>query len=154
MESVRDATVADLGTLVEFAGELSAELGPLRGGALWTRRDARPEPLRAAFAALLDDPDAEVLLGCVDGTPVGFAVMVVEPLRDGESLARITELHVLADARGVGVGEAVVTELIGRAAARRCIGVDAPALPGHRAAKNFFEDQGFTARLLTMHRPL
>jgi ribosomal protein S18 acetylase RimI-like enzyme len=154
MESVRDATVADLGTLVEFAGELSAELGPLRGGALWTRRDARPEPLREAFTALLDDPDAVVLVGCIDGTPVGFAVMVLESLRDGGSLARITELHVLADARGIGVGEAVVAELLARASARGCVGVDAPALPGHRAAKNFFEGQGFTARLLTMHRPL
>ena len=154
MESVREATVADLDTLVEFAGELSAELGTMRGGALWTRRDARPEPLRTAFAALLDDDGADVLLGCVDGAAVGFAVMVVEELRDGGRLARITELHVLADARGVGVGEALVAELLVRATARGCLGVDAPALPGHRATKNFFEGQGFTARLLTMHRPL
>jgi ribosomal protein S18 acetylase RimI-like enzyme len=154
MESVRDATVADLDALVEFAGELSAELGPLRGGELWTRRDARPEPHRDAFAALLEDGESEVLVGCVDGTPVGFAVMVVEPLRDGGTLARITELHVLPDARGVGVGEAIVAELLTRAGARGCVGIDAPALPGHRATKNFFEGQGFTARLLTMHRAL
>ena len=29
--------------------------------------------------------------------------------------------------------------------------VDAFALPGHRAAKNFFETAGFTARALVMH---
>jgi hypothetical protein len=27
-------------------------------------------------------------------------------------------------------------------------------LPGHRAAKNFFEEQGFVARSLTMYRGL
>ena len=32
--------------------------------------------------------------------------------------------------------------------------MDATALPGHRAAKNFFEEQGFVARSLTMYRGL
>ena len=90
MESVRAAASGDLDALVEMATALSAELGPMRGGALWQRRDARPEPLRESFAALLDDPEATVRIGCVDHTPVGFAVMVVERLRDGGSLARIT----------------------------------------------------------------
>ena len=39
-------------------------------------------------------------------------------------------------------------------AERGCVGVDALALPGHRAAKNFFETHGFTARSLVMHRTL
>jgi hypothetical protein len=39
-------------------------------------------------------------------------------------------------------------------AARGCAGVDAPALPGNRPAKAFFEDNGFVARLLVMHQPL
>jgi hypothetical protein len=34
-----------------------------------------------------------------------------------------------------------------------CVGVDAPALPGSRSAKAFFEDNGFIARMLVMHRP-
>ena len=34
---------------------------------------------------------------------------------------------------------------------RQCVGVDAVALPGHRATKNFFEEFGFTARALVMH---
>ena len=32
-----------------------------------------------------------------------------------------------------------------------CVGIDALVLPGHRAAKNFFEESGFTARALVMH---
>ena len=64
------------------------------------------------------------------------------------------ELFVEPPARSIGVGESMTDALLALAAERRCIGVDALALPGHRATKNFFEDQGFTARALTMHRPL
>lgn len=154
MESVRAATTDDLDVLVEFATALVDELGPMRGGALWARRDARAEPLRDAFVDLLHDPDAVVRIGSIDDAPVGFAVMVIEDLGDGGRLARITELLVLDGARGVGLGEALLGDLVAEAAARGCLGVDALALPGHRSTKNFFEGQGFTARLLTMHRPL
>jgi len=58
------------------------------------------------------------------------------------------------EAREVGVGEAMADALVAHCDDRRCIGIDAPALPGHRAAKNFFEAHGFTARALVMHRRL
>jgi hypothetical protein len=35
-----------------------------------------------------------------------------------------------------------------------CNAVDAYALPGDRQTKNFFEESGFTARLLVMHHRL
>lgn len=35
-----------------------------------------------------------------------------------------------------------------------CVGVEATALPGQRATKNFFEEQGLQARLLTVYRSL
>jgi hypothetical protein len=38
--------------------------------------------------------------------------------------------------------------------AQGCIGIDTLALPGHRAAKNFFEESGFIARAIVMHRRL
>jgi hypothetical protein len=41
--------------------------------------------------------------------------------------------------------------LLAWASERGCQGVDATALPGDRATKNFFEGSGFTARLLVMH---
>jgi GNAT superfamily N-acetyltransferase len=56
-------------------------------------------------------------------------------------------------ARGVGLGEAILEDLVAWFADRGCVGVDAPALPGHRQAKNFFEAHGFVARLLVMHHP-
>jgi hypothetical protein len=45
----------------------------------------------------------------------------------------------------------VMSELIAWCRAHGCTGVDVMALPGHRAAKNFFEEAGFTARKLVMH---
>jgi hypothetical protein len=45
----------------------------------------------------------------------------------------------------------MLDELVGFCRAAGCAGVDAFALPGHRAAKNFFESAGFTARALVMH---
>jgi GNAT superfamily N-acetyltransferase len=56
------------------------------------------------------------------------------------------------EARGVSVGETMKDMLVAFCDERGCIGIDALALPGHRAAKNFFETAGFTARAIVMHR--
>ena len=85
---------------------------------------------------------------------LGFGAVVVEPLRSGRTLGVITDLFVEEGAREVGVGDAIVADLVDVCAPDGCIGVDALALPGHRATKNFFEAHGFTARMLTMHHSL
>ena len=85
---------------------------------------------------------------------VGFGVGRLEPLRDGRLLGVIDELFVEPEARSIGVGDAVVEELLGFFTAHGCIGADALALPGNRATKNFFEQHGFVARSLVMHRSL
>ena len=153
MEHTRPAETADLGRVVALFGELHDELAAMRGGGLWAAREARREPVEASLAAQLDDPDACVLVGLIDEVVVGFGVIVIETLSGGERLGRITELFVEEPARAVSVGEAITEALLAFASERGVVGVDALALPGHRAAKNFFEEQGFTARALIMHRP-
>lgn len=152
-EACRRAVAGDVPRIVELAGDLREELVPMKGGALWARREARAEPLAAAYEALIDRPDACVVVGTIDETVIGFATVVVEELRDGTSLGVIEDLFVEPEARGVGVGEAIVGALIAFCDERGCVGIDALALPGHRLTKNFFEGHGFTARSLTMHRP-
>jgi GNAT superfamily N-acetyltransferase len=152
VEDCRPATLDDVARVVELAHELEGELAPMRGGRIWAARDARREPLEPALVRLLHDPDACVQVGTIDEVIVGFGILLVEILSTGERLGRITELFVEEPARAIGVGEAISGALVEFADTRRCIGVDALALPGHRSAKNFFEDQGFTARLLVMHR--
>ncbi len=154
VESARPATEADLGRVVELAELLAVELTPTRGGALWALREAPATPFADHYAGRLVDPDALVVVGLIDDQVIGFAVAVVEPLRDGSTLARIDDLFVERDARAVGVGECLGEAVVAWARGRGCRGIDACALPGNRAAKNFFETHGFVARAIVMHRPL
>jgi len=154
MEHCRTASADDTPRLVELAREVRRELSDMRGGALWAERDAAPEPLDDAFAAWLADPATLVVAGCIDDVIIGIGVVQVEPLRDGSRLGVVRELFVEDGARSVGVGEAMTNRILEFCRAQDCIGVDALALPGHRATKNFFEEQGFTARALTMHTRL
>jgi ribosomal protein S18 acetylase RimI-like enzyme len=154
VESARPATTADLARVVELAHAMRVELGAERGGPLWATREARPEPLDPAYAALLDRDDAAVLVGTYDDVVVGFGAAHVDVLRDGSRLGVVDEIYVEPEARAVGVGETLVEELVRFCRAAGCAGVDATALPGDREAKNFFERAGFSARLLVMHRSL
>ena len=153
MERCRPAEPADLERLVALAQQLHNELAGMRGGAIWSAREARREPLEPGLASQLEDPAACVLVGLIDDVVVGYGVVVIETLATGERLGRITDLFVEEPAREIGVGEALTDGLLAFAAQHQTVGVDAFALPGHRATKNFFEDQGFTARALIMHRP-
>ncbi|MGH9039000.1 MAG: GNAT family N-acetyltransferase [Acidimicrobiia bacterium] len=150
-EGVRPAVAADVPAILELAAAMRAELTPMRGGVLWSLREARPEPLDAAYKALVDRADARVVLGTIDDTPVGYGVGEVEVLQDGSLLGIVSELFVDPEARAIGVGEAMLGALVEFFAASGCRGVDSFALPGHRAAKNFFEESGFTARAIIMH---
>lgn len=126
----------------------------MRGGDLWAAREPQPEPLERSLGALLDADDAAVVVGTVEGVVVGYGVVVVEELRDGRRVGVVTDLFVEPAARKVGVGEAVVGDLLSFSRAAGCVGVDGMALPGHRQAKTFFEGAGFQARAIVMHRPL
>lgn len=154
MEGARPATVADVERLAELGRQGSAELVPMRGGAVWGAREARAEPLEAAYAKLLDRDDTAVVVGTIDDFVIGLGVGRVERLRDGRDLGIIEELFVEPEARSIGVGEAIVDLLLDFFRAQGCIGADALALPGNRATKNFFEQHGFVARSIVMHRPL
>ncbi len=133
---------------------MRTELAAIRGGALWLEREAWPEPLHDAYRVLLDRDDAYLCVGTIDDTVMGFGAMVLEKLGHGRTLGVITDLFVETMAREVGIGEAMADQLLAFSTARDCFGVDALALPGHRATKNFFEAHGFTARALTMHHPV
>jgi GNAT superfamily N-acetyltransferase len=154
VESSRPATAEDIPRVVELAELMRAELGAMRGGALWLERDAWPEPLTDTYDALLARDDSLLLVGSIDDAVLAFGAVVVEQLRSGARLGVVTDLFVEAEAREVGIGEVLVEALVAHCRAAGCIGVDATALPGHRAAKNFFETHGFTARALAMHKRL
>lgn len=154
MESARPATVGDQAPIVTLVEAAVAELTPTRGGSLWGLRDFRAAPFAPSIVAALAARDQFVAVGLIDDVILGYGVVREERLRNDSALAVVDDLYVEAAARGVGVGAAIMDLLIAWSSDRGCIGVDALALPGNRATKNFFERYGLTARAIVVHRTL
>jgi GNAT superfamily N-acetyltransferase len=121
---------------------------------VWWAQQGRQEPIEATFTAELGDEDRRLLVGTIDNTIVAYAVARIERLADGSLLGVVDDIFVESEARQVGLGEAMMQDLVAWCADRGCFGMDAMALPGHRSTKNFFEESGFTARKLVMHHSL
>jgi GNAT superfamily N-acetyltransferase len=154
VESVRPAVAEDLTRLTALARAAIDELADEKGGIVWRRHAARREPLEEGLAEDLARDDTQVLVGTIDDAVVGYSVTTVETLFDNGALAVVRDLFVEPEARGVGVGAAVMEAILAWAGERGCIGVDALALPGGRATKNFFESFGLVARAIVVHRDL
>jgi GNAT superfamily N-acetyltransferase len=152
MEASRPATEDDLPRLAELARMAIAELAPMKGGDVWADREARGEPLDESLKRDLADPDTMVLCGTIDEAVIGYAVVRQDPLRDGGCIGVLEDLFVEPEARDVGVGEAMVDDVIAWCRDAGCIGIDSFALPGNRSTKNFFETFGFTARMIVVHK--
>lgn len=156
MEAARTAQAADLDAVVALARQGIAELTPHRGGSVFSRREVHAEPLPDAIEGAVTgtDPRRRGVVGTVDDVVVGYGLAHVETLHDGACLVVVTDLYVDPDARGIGVGEAMMDELVAYARSVGAIGIDAVALPGDRQTKNFFETFGLTARAIVVHRSL
>lgn len=150
----RTATSDDLALVVGLCTTAIDELRPHRGGDIWSRREARVPPVHDSVAATFEDPHSSLVVGMIDGDVVGYGSVQLTALHDGALLGDVQELYVLPDARGVGVGEAMMNHLVEWCRDRGCVGVDAIALPGDRHTKNFFETFGLVARAIRVHRAL
>jgi len=147
-------TGSDAPRLAELVAEAVEEQREGRGGRIWSARETRALPAEDTVRAAIEDPDVLVLAGTIDEVVVGYAVAHQEVLRTGERLGIVADVFVDPGARGVGVGEALLDDVVAWCEAGGCIGIDALALPGNRATKNFFESFGFTARSIIVHRKL
>ncbi len=157
METVRVATPDDLDDLVRLAEVARAEMGTERGGPMWQLLHGRPDPLPATLTADLTEAAGDtgvVLLGLFAAAPAGYAAAHREQLADGTSIAVVSDVYVEPGFRDVGLGAALMEELLAWATAHGCRGIDAMALPGMRHSKNFFERFGLTARAILVHRDL
>lgn len=151
METARPATPADRETVSRLWEQAVAELDGQRGGALLAGALDRPD-LDGFLEASLSDPERLLVLGFIDEVPVGLASVFVNRVRR-EPVATLELIYTDPNARQVGVAEAVLEVVAEWSSTRDVVGMDAPALPGNRAAKSFFETHGFQARLLIMYRP-
>jgi len=96
------------------------------------------------LAVLVGDPDGRWLVAEVAGETVGAARFA--PGRQPRPTVLCVLVH--RDARGLGIGTALVDEIRRMARDGGHDRIDALALPGDRETKNLFERAGLTARLI------
>jgi GNAT superfamily N-acetyltransferase len=157
VEGTRPARREDAGPCAELCRQALEHLARARGGSglqrgttgLVAKALLRP----GGLDRLLADTRRRVLVGTVDDVVVGLAVGHRDTV--GETAIGVVDaLYVEPGARGVGVGHALLDDLVRWFGAAGCRGVDASALPGDRETKSLLEAAGFKARLVTMHRSL
>lgn len=148
---VRPAAPGDEELLGRLRSYAFAAVMAARGGAMYLERHAVALPmLRADWS----DETRRVWIGGLDGTELGYLVAALVPLPSGARLGVVEGVYVEPDARGCGIGELMTSVAIDWFRAHGCVGVEATALPGERATKNFFEEHGLKTRLLTVYRSL
>ncbi len=153
-EAARTARPDEVGLVADLAREARHEALQYRGGERWLATEAAPEPLEDRFRESLADPDAVLVVGVWEESVVGYGWARRRIRLDGSPVGRIEELFVAPDARSVGVGESLFEALLSWAGDQKLVAMDAFVLPGHRAAKNFFETFRMTAHGLIMHTRL
>jgi GNAT superfamily N-acetyltransferase len=150
VELARPATAADRASCLQLLGAALAHAKSMRGGPTLVGA-ATPEDLLARWTGA--NAPAALFVGEYEGAVVGLLAVAAHD-RGGQRRGRIDCCYVDEDARGVGVGTALMEAAVAWSEASACAEVDALALPGDRSTKQRLEAAGFTARLLTLSRRL
>jgi GNAT superfamily N-acetyltransferase len=148
---VQEGDLAVVGSLLHQAIE---QAKTMRGGTVLVG----PTTATQLVARWTPDTSAHLcafLAGLIDEVVVGVAAVVVETRPAALRPTGVIECcYVEDEARGVGVGTALMQAMVAWCTAQGCADVDALALPGDRSTKQRLEAAGFTARLLTLSRRL
>ena len=151
MEVVRPAGAADRSACMQLASQALDTASAMRGGAT-LRGTATAASLLARWMG--EGAATQLLVGEYEGALVGLAAASAGATAGEGRRGLIECCYVEPEARGVGVGTALMEAAVSWCAAQGCSEVDALALPGDRATKQRLEAAGFTARLLTLNRRL
>jgi GNAT superfamily N-acetyltransferase len=137
--AVRSATAADVPEVRSFIREL-AVYEHLEHEVVATDADVH--------AALFGPrPYAEVALGCLDGTPVGFALYFHNfSTFVGKPGIYLEDLFVRPEARGLGVGKRLFTWLARTALERGCARLDWAVLDWNAPSIGFYRSLGAVAQ--------
>ncbi len=132
---IRPATITDVPVILAFIREL-AEYERL------THEVVATEELLAA-ALFGPRPEAEVLIACADGAPVGFALFFANfstfQARPGLYLE---DLFIRPDFRGLGLGKRLLIEVARLAVARGCGRYEWSVLDWNAPSIRFYESLG------------
>jgi GNAT superfamily N-acetyltransferase len=152
VETARAATGADLADLERLWRGAVDELDGQRGGSALAGSLERAD-LPGYLAGALGEMDRLLVLGFIDQSAVGLASLYADR-RPRRPVGQLELIYVEPQARQIGVAEAMLEVAVASCRDWGMSGIDAPALPGNRGAKSFFEIHGFQARMLVMHRRL
>lgn len=150
--TVRPANHNDVSAILELYADAEAE--QIVRKPIWAMTDALDTEFAASLANAIDSPDSWVTVGLIDDVPVGFLWATLESMLGraaGARIGRIRLVYTEPEARGVGVGHAMLEDIM---STLRGVGIrhfDAPVGPGQRLTKNFFEGHEFAARSIIMH---
>ncbi len=135
---IRDATAADVPTILRFVKEL----------AIYERE---PDAVKATEADLTrvlfgERPYAEAILAEEGDTPLGFALFFHNfSTWTGKPGIYLEDLYVTPDARGSGVGKALLERLAAIAVARDCGRLEWSVLDWNEPAIAFYRSLGAVA---------
>jgi GNAT superfamily N-acetyltransferase len=152
--TARPATTDDLDPLTELATAARTSIEGVRGGSVRLSVDRGRGGDQGHLASAITSETQLLLVGLLDEVVVGYLLAALQATPGGMLLAEIEELYVEPDAREVGVGDALFALTLDWCVTQGCDGLDAVALPGDRATKNFFESHGLVARAIVAHRAL
>ena len=135
MTTIRSATPADVPTILRFVRDLAA-----------FKRE--PDSVQATEPMLQDAlfgvaPVAEAVIAERDGEPAGFALFFHNfSTWTGRKGLYLEDLYVTPDARGAGVGTALLRHLAGLALDRGCGRVEWSVLDWNEPAIRFYRAMG------------
>lgn len=142
----RVAEPADLRDLLTLAGAFYREDG----------FTTAPEVLAGRLEVLVGSPAAHVTVAPGPAEPVGFAITTTGfGLEDGP-IAELEDLYVARDARGRGLGRALLTDSVAWARAHDCRLLEVVVAPGtdrHRLLR-YYREAGFADPRELLRRPL
>ncbi len=151
--SVRQARNSDIPRLVSLYDEMEAEQTDRKP--IWALTDGLDERIDLSLFHALEQDDSWLLVGEIDEVVVGFVWITVGAMlkrAQGSRMGRIRLIYTEPEARGVGVGHAMLETALERFRELGIQHFDAPVGPGQRAAKNFFEGHNFAARSIIMYQ--
>jgi len=143
---VRKGSVEDCEILSLLEIERRSSLDQFRGGAQLSEIVKQVSP---HWQSALGDENNAVFVVGDRGEVMGFAV-ARKSTREKLSIATIEQIFVTKDARGLGLGDSLLAEVMRWAKSERLAALDGYALPGDRETKNLFERAGLVARLITV----
>lgn len=137
----RSAVRHDLPTLVKMLAD-----DPI-GAARENPSDPLPESYSAAFVAIENDPNNEILVADEAGSIAGFLQLTFIPCitHQGGLRAMIEGVRVRSHLRGQGIGAALVKHAVGIARDRKCRLVQLTTDKSRPDALAFYERLGFRA---------